>query len=211
MSKNIKKNKRYKYFFETRKTNFTRKFFEKGLNAAVHILFTIGESSKSNFEMFITNLPSCYPGFGLMKSMAGCNSKKSFGKKIIKVNLERLEKEGLIAKTENQEFYLTVNGEEMVTYIKNRYSILEKPWDGKIRVVVFDIPEYNRRNRIWLREELLLLKFKELQKSVYVGKYPMPDEFYQDLIKNDIFDYVHLFTIESFDKDDKIIKLLEEE
>lgn len=211
MGKNTKKNKRYKYFFENRKINFTRKFFEKGLNAAVHILFTIGESSKSNFEMFIRDLPSCYPGFRLMKSMAGCNLRKSFGKKIIKINLERLEKEGLITKSEDQEFHLTVNGEEIIAYIKNRYSILEKPWDGKIRVVVFDIPEYNRRNRIWLREELLLLKFRELQKSVYVGKYPMPEEFYQDLIKNDIFDYVHLFTIESFDKDDKIIKLLEEE
>ena len=97
----------------------------------------------------------------------------------------------------------------MITYIENRYAILEKPWDKKIRVIVFDIPERERGFRKWLRTELGLLAFKQLQKSVYIGKYPIPDDLYQDLIKNNLFNYVHIFTIDEANKQKELLKLLE--
>ena len=98
----------------------------------------------------------------------------------------------------------------MVVYIKDRYSILEKPWDKKLRLVVFDIPEKDKYLREWIRGELGLLLFKRLQKSVYIGKYSIPDDLYQDLIKNDIFQNVHIFTIDEADKQEELIKMLNE-
>ncbi len=51
---------------------------------------------------------------------------------------------------------------------------LKKPkrWDGKWRLVLFDIPEKDRLFRDILREHLKALKFYKLQHSVFVSPYP---------------------------------------
>ncbi len=49
-------------------------------------------------------------------------------------------------------------------------------WDGKWRVVFFDIPEKERRARNALREKLRDLGFYEMQKSVFVLPYECQDE-----------------------------------
>lgn len=46
----------------------------------------------------------------------------------------------------------------------------EKKWDGKYRVVIFDIPEKNRKLRNILRYKLKEWKFEPWQKSVWAGK-----------------------------------------
>ena len=51
-----------------------------------------------------------------------------------------------------------------------------KKWDGKWRVVVFDIPEGKRRLRDSLRMRLKTLGFYELQRSVFVFPYPCENE-----------------------------------
>jgi DNA-binding transcriptional regulator PaaX len=77
-------------------------------------------------------------------------------------------------------------------------------------LVVFDISEKEKWLRNWLRRELLLMQFKPLQKSVYIGKYPIPDDLYQEIIKNKLFENVYVFTIEKVDKEDQILKFLNE-
>jgi len=49
-------------------------------------------------------------------------------------------------------------------------------WDGKWRIVMFDIPEKLRKGRDALREKLRRLHFEELQKSIWVYPYPCEDE-----------------------------------
>ncbi len=205
----MKKNKHSKYLFQRKKASFAQRLFRDGLNVSGYILLTIKDFKEDFYKVFLAELPDSYPGFKLMKVMFGYNSKKKFEKKIINANISRLKKQGLITEDKDREFRLTIKGEEMVTYIKDRHSILEKPWDKKIRVVVFDIPEKEKRLRQWLRAELGLLAFKPLQKSVYIGKYPIPEDLYQDLIKNDIFNNVHIFTVNKADKQKKLIQLLE--
>lgn len=46
----------------------------------------------------------------------------------------------------------------------------EEKWDKVWRVVIFDIPEQNRRIRSVLRQTLRILKFAPLQKSVWISK-----------------------------------------
>lgn len=73
---------------------------------------------------------------------------------------------------------LTPRGRERgVQFNLNNLSI-QKPrkWDGKWRVVVFDIPEEKRKIRNALRTRLKNLGFHELQRSVFVFPYPCDDE-----------------------------------
>lgn len=195
-----------KYFFQNRKRNITQNFFEKGLNASTYILFSL----KENGKLFLRELPSCYPGFKLMKEVFGVDSYPKFKEETIKTNFYRLRKQGLIVKDSKQKFYcLTDRGKEFISYIKDRYLILKKPWDGKLRIVIFDIPEDKKGWRDWIRQELILLQFQQLQKSVYIGKYPLPESFYKEIEKANLNKYIFIFTIDEVDRKDEILKLLE--
>ena len=211
----MEEKKNSEYVFQKKKLSFTKRLFEKGLNAAGYILFALKDIPKdlheSFYDVFLAELPNSYPGFKLMKVMFGYDSKKKFKKNTIEVNVSRLKKQGLIIEDEGRKFRLTAKGEEMIAFIKDRHSILEKPWDKKIRVVVFDIPEKKKHFREWFRIELGLLLFKSLQKSVYIGKYPIPDDLYQDIIKNGFFNNIHIFTINEADKQKELLELLEKD
>lgn len=45
-------------------------------------------------------------------------------------------------------------------------------WDGKFRLVLFNIPEKDRRDRTQLRQKLEELGFKRIQKSAYLSPHP---------------------------------------
>ena len=49
-------------------------------------------------------------------------------------------------------------------------------WDGKWRILIFDIPENTRISREALRGKLKELDFAQLQKSVWVHAYPCQEE-----------------------------------
>jgi phenylacetic acid degradation operon negative regulatory protein len=51
-----------------------------------------------------------------------------------------------------------------------------KRWDKKWRVVVFDIPEKNKKLRDEFRRRLKKLGFVEFQKSVFAHPHPCEDE-----------------------------------
>lgn len=51
-----------------------------------------------------------------------------------------------------------------------------KAWDKKWRIVLFDVPEANRRARDILRDKLKQLGFLEFQKSAFVYPFPCKDE-----------------------------------
>ena len=96
----------------------------------------------------------------------------------IRQTINRMQKHGLVKK-EKEKYVLTLLGKSLAKYILGRKKVLNKKWDGKYRVVIFDIPEKQSRLRNWLREELYLLKYSKLQNSVFVGKFSLP----ADLIK----------------------------
>lgn len=54
-------------------------------------------------------------------------------------------------------------------------QIEEKKWDGKFRIVIFDIPEQKRILRNMFRRVLKKWGFKQLQKSVWVSKLDVYD------------------------------------
>ena len=74
-------------------------------------------------------------------------------------------------------------------------------WDGKWRLVVFDVPEKLKKGRNALREKLKKIGFYELQKSVFVFPYKCKDEV--DFIVEffNLRKYVRFGVLESIDNE----------
>lgn len=69
----------------------------------------------------------------------------------------------------------------------------DKSWDGRWRLVVFDIPERQRFLRRALRTQLKEWQFTPLQKSVWIGKKAVEKELHKFLEKIDISQWVKVF------------------
>lgn len=72
-------------------------------------------------------------------------------------------------------------------------KIKKEKWDGFWRVVIFDIPEENKRIRNVLRETLKVLEFKQLQKSVWVSKKNYTNELRGWVRDLNLFQHVLIF------------------
>lgn len=72
---------------------------------------------------------------------------------------------------------LTEKGKEraLKCYLK-AFALKCKKWDGKWRMVIFDIPTKLNRKRDALRDFLKHMGFKDLQKSIYISPYPCKEE-----------------------------------
>ena len=106
---------------------------------------------------------------------------------------ERLRKRNLIfgeRQGKRITFELTDEGVVEADKIKLKLEMAKrKRWDGKWRIIIFDVPEKMRGKRDLLRKELTAFGFMQLQKSVWAYPYKLPEEFI-DLWKNaDILSY----------------------
>ena len=70
------------------------------------------------------------------------------------------------------------------------------PRDGVQRIVVFDVPERERRKRDVLRFELISSGFEQLQKSVWIADRPVTEEFIALLDNLRLRNHVHIFTVQ---------------
>ena len=119
--------------------------------------------------------------------------------------LTKLRKQKIIQKNRNKgitAWNITSKGLEHIgrlrEAIRNAFPSKEK-YEQKSAsewiIIIFDIPEKERRKRDWLRTVLKHLKLQKLQKSVWIGKISIPEEFLDDLDNLRILDYVEIFAI----------------
>jgi len=106
---------------------------------------------------------------------------KNINKKEFQDEIKKLYQSKLIKKKENPDgsitMILTDKGKfRALTYHFDAMRIDKKNWDGKWRLIVFDVPEKFRTGRDSLREKIKELGFYELQKSVFVFPYSCKDE-----------------------------------
>jgi CRISPR-associated endonuclease Cas2 len=105
------------------------------------------------------------------------NKKRKYNREwYVKTAIGRLKQQGLIKfeKKSGKTFVrLTKKGKEKLLKYQLQEIKIKKPkkWDGKWRVVIFDIKEQRRYIRDGLREELINLGFLRLQNSVWVCPY----------------------------------------
>jgi len=97
---------------------------------------------------------------------------------------------------------LTKKGKlKALEYYFNNLMVDSKKWDGKFRILVFDIPEKLRKGRNALRWKIRRWGFRELQKSVFIIPYECKEEI--DFVV-DFFElkkYVHYGVLESISKE----------
>lgn len=96
-------------------------------------------------------------------------------RRLIQKKIYFLKRRGYI-KTTKKTWELTSKGRAEIIKVILQKKLQEKKWDGKWRVIIFDIPEMRRRDRDFLRRELKWIGFIELQKSVWVFPYNTEEE-----------------------------------
>lgn len=128
----------------------------------------------------------------ILKEISGYN---------LSVILHRLETKGLIRKIA-KEYRPTNKGNLFLKKIHNTSNKNQIEWDGKWRLITFDIPEKLRQERNWLRHSLQAAHYKMLHKSVFVGKFPLDEETYKSIYHKKLDRYVRILTVGEIDEDD---------
>lgn len=112
--------------------------------------------------------------------------------------IARLKKKGFIEadKTDTGQtiLKLTDEGKTMVLLTSDN----EEDWDGKWRVVIFDIPEQKRLIRDLFRRNLKKWGFKYLQKSVWISKKNITDKLFGYIRDLGIEKWVWVFESEKY-------------
>ncbi len=98
-------------------------------------------------------------------------------RKNITRTMQALHERKLVAFKKNGKYFnpvLTPAGRKQADIYRMNQLRIPRPkiWDGKWRIVMFDIIEDDRSLRDFFRRQLKRLNFHELQKSVFVYPYP---------------------------------------
>lgn len=107
---------------------------------------------------------------------------KKINNEALKESIRRLYRSKMIDAKENKDgsctIILTGNGKSKALTYKLDEMQINRPlkWDGQWRIVLFDIPESQRKIRDAFRYHLKLLGFFEFQKSVFIHPYDCEDE-----------------------------------
>lgn len=123
--------------------------------------------------------------------------------------VRRLEKQGMIKiirKGQNRYLKLTPRGNLAV--LLNKAKIQNsggKKWDGKWRMVIFDIPETQRNQRDQLRCLLRNNNFYKLQYSVFIHPFSFNSEAIAYLKETGLITFIRILRIDKID-DDTLLK-----
>jgi CRISPR/Cas system-associated endoribonuclease Cas2 len=118
-----------------------------------------------------------------------------------------LEKNGylkIFKDKENRFILLTKRGQLKILFLKADIKSNQK-WDGKWRLVVFDIPEEARARRNELRRLLKQSGFKYLQASVFISPYSLNRDAIGYLKESGLIKFIRIMKVEEID-DDKDLK-----
>jgi DNA-binding transcriptional regulator PaaX len=147
-------------------------------------------------------LPRSYPEARIWRDLLGIedcrrwNEKESAKmKKLLSATLSRLKAKGFVLKTgstRNAEWQISKHGKKALT---QQHDYMLPSEDGRIRCVIFDVPEIKKRDRDWLRSELISAGYAMLQKSVWLGKRPLTEDFINMLRDKDLLDAIHIFEV----------------
>lgn len=118
--------------------------------------------------------------------------------------VRRLEKDGLLfinkKDRKNKIVKITKKGLDFIKLFKNKKQTFpEANYNNKnekgTTIIIFDIPEIERKKRDWLRFALTSLDFHLIQKSVWIGDYKIPIDFLEDLRDLKINNFVEIFEV----------------
>jgi hypothetical protein len=137
--------------------------------------------------------------------------------------LARLKRRRLVARLPGHGYELTSAGEyaALKAYVRRELSVAERgvrsgvsgkrsaarigqSWDGRWRIVVFDIPESHRPIRDYLRTLLKRIGFKEFQRSMWMYPHKLPPFLHKLFADSQLRSYVRAMTTYDIDYDDDL-------
>jgi DNA-binding transcriptional regulator PaaX len=159
---------KYKYYFKKPKSEIVKDILKwLALSGAIYIA--------ASSPYFIWNLIRNIPKWKKYKSR---NLNEAF---------KRLKREGaILIEKRGKQFYLklTEKGKKMAGWLQIDALKIKRPkkWDGKWRLVIFDISQLKKFYRELFRGKLKELGFYPLQKSVWIHAFDCRDEI--ELLKD---------------------------
>jgi DNA-binding transcriptional regulator PaaX len=154
--------------------------------------FTDFTTSYSRLRGFRTTVPKKFTP----------EERRSVEKQRFYLMLSKLKREGFIEK-QNHEWRLTKHGmEKRRTLLEKRARAFPIPTyqagtssSSEFKIIMFDVPERERRKRAWLRSALRTLGFTPLQKSVWGGNRSLPKAFFEHLEAMKLLSYVEILAV----------------
>lgn len=113
------------------------------------------------------------------------------------------KKKGLVKEvSKNGKSFLELTQKGQLEQLVSRMGVTKQEnWDGKWRMVIFDIPEEAHDKRDHLRRLLKRQGFVKLQASVLVSPYSLNREALTYLKNSGLMQYIRIGKIEEFDED----------
>lgn len=151
--------------------------------------------------MSLTRRPDVY--FSVIKKIA--KEWKKINERKLRDTIKRLYRSKLIDYREEKDgsvvLKLSENGKNKVLKYNLDEIEIKKPkkWDNIWRLVIFDIPEVNKKGRVALTAKLKELGFYHLQKSVFIHPYECKDEINFIVEIFDLAPYVRFARVKDID------------
>ena len=161
------------------------------------ILEKLAELGQGTLDAFF---PAKYPEARMWRALLGLDPRYEFSPRTFSAILSRLRTQGLVARqgtSRKTRWALTPAGRAALNREESdsqKYAGLPPP-DRTPRLVIFDIPERERAKRDAIRRELVACDYRPLQKSVWLGYRPLPEDFLELLDALNLRRYLHLVTI----------------
>jgi DNA-binding transcriptional regulator PaaX len=170
------------------------------------ILLILAQTGRASFDQLIHH--------GLVRSLGATRSENSFY-----TALSRLKRRRFVVRTSDRAYELTPTGEyaALKAYVRkefteseNRllrptpYNLSPKAWDGRWRVVLFDVPESKRPIRDYIRGVLKRYGFKEFQRSMWIHPHKLPPFIYKLLADPQLRRYTRALTTYDIDYDEDL-------
>ena len=143
--------------------------------------------------------PSNYAQARMWRNLLGSSKGSQFSKATFSGILSRLQSRGLVERHGSKQYArwrITPTGQALLRseQAQERDRRPTSP-DGIQRIVIFDIPEKERRKRTAIRQELVAADFQPLQKSVWLGLRPLPKNFIELVDALDLSSCIHIFSV----------------
>lgn len=134
-------------------------------------------------------------------------------RKQLGAGIKKLNKLGYITKKENYDGSVIVSLSEKgklraLNLSFRRLHNKKEKWDGKWRMVAFDIPENCKKGRDALRYRLIMGGFYELQESIFLYPYDCEKEVKEFIRLFKLEKYVRFALLESIDNEKDIKRAL---
>src|SRR3989338_1428708 len=90
--------------------------------------------------------------------------------------------------------------------VENSKLSPKEKWDGKWRMVIWDIPETSSNQRNQIRYVLKKLGFHRVQQSVYIRPHPLNSDAVLYLQESGLIDYIRFIRVDKMDEEKTLLK-----